>query len=52
VQQLLVEFHHRWAQIGVEKTRQAIRDLNAAGYRIFDVSPSGEEYGFVRAAGC
>jgi len=47
VQQLLVEFHHRWPEIGVEKTRQAIRDLNFAGYRIFDVSPGGEEYGFL-----
>lgn len=44
--QLLVEFHHRWPEIGVDKTKQAIRDLNSAGYRIFDVSPSGEEYGF------
>jgi len=50
VQQLLVEFHHRWPEIGVEKTRQAIRDLNSAGYRIFDVSPSGEEYGFLQVA--
>lgn len=48
VHQLLVEFHHRWPEIGVGKTRQAIRDLNSAGYRIFDVSPSGEEYGFLR----
>lgn len=52
VNQLLVEFHHRWPEIGVEKTKQAIRDLNSAGYRIFDVSPSGEEYGFLRVAGC
>ncbi|HKW61705.1 MAG TPA: FkbM family methyltransferase [Candidatus Acidoferrum sp.] len=50
VNQLLVEFHHRWQEIGVEKTRQAIRDLNFAGYRIFDVSPNGEEYGFLRIA--
>ncbi len=47
VHQLLVEFHHRWPEIGVEKTRQAIRDLNSAGYRIFDVSPGGEEYSFL-----
>lgn len=51
VSQLLVEFHHRWPEIGVEKTKQAIRDLNSVGYRIFDVSPSGEEYGFLRVAG-
>jgi len=44
--QLLVEFHHRWPEVGIEKTRTAIRDLNCAGYRIFDVSASGEEYSF------
>ncbi len=51
VHQLLIEFHHRWPEIGAEKTRQTIRDLNSAGYRIFDVSPSGEEYGFLQIAG-
>lgn len=51
VQQFLVEFHHRWPEIGVQKTRQAIRALNSAGYRIFDISPSGEEYGFLQVAG-
>lgn len=48
VGQLLVEFHHRWGEVGVEKTRIAIRELNAAGYQIFSVSPSGEEYGFLK----
>ena len=47
VKQILVEFHHRWPHIGVEKTKQAIRALNRAGYRIFSVSPGGEEYGFL-----
>ncbi len=47
VKQLLVEFHHRWPHIGIEKTKQAIHTLNGAGYRIFSVSPSGEEYGFL-----
>jgi Methyltransferase FkbM domain len=46
VKQVLVEFHHRRAEIGVEKTKRAIRCLNEAGYRIFSVSASGEEYGF------
>jgi len=49
VKQILVEFHHRWPHIGVEKTKQAIRALNRAGYRIFSVSPSGEEYGFLQS---
>lgn len=48
VKQLLVEFHHRWPEVGIEKTRHAIRSLNEAGYRIFNVSPSGEEYSFLR----
>jgi FkbM family methyltransferase len=49
VRQLLVEFHHRWPHIGIEKSKRAIRALNAAGYRIFSVSPSGEEYSFLLA---
>lgn len=51
VRQLLVEFHHRWPEIGVEKTKDAIRDLNSAGYLIFDVSSCGEEYGFLQVTG-
>jgi FkbM family methyltransferase len=47
VKQLLVEFHHRWKEIGISKTKKAIRNLNAAGYHIFAVSPNGEEYGFL-----
>ena len=49
--QLLIEFHH---VIGDEpslaKTRRAIESLNAAGYRIFDISPVGLEYAFIRAS--
>jgi len=47
VKQLLVEFHHRWPEVGTEKTKQAMRALNDAGFRIFRVSPSGEEYSFL-----
>lgn len=47
VGQLLVEFHHRWQEVGLGRTRQAIRQLNAAGYRIFYVSASGGEYSFL-----
>jgi hypothetical protein len=49
VKQLLVEFHHRWPEVGIAKTKHAIRMLHKAGYRIFSVSPSGEEYGFKMA---
>lgn len=33
--QLLIEFHHRFESIGIDKTRQAIHKLENAGYRIF-----------------
>lgn len=48
VEQLLVEFHHRWPEVGIEETKRAILQLNSAGYHICNISPSGEEYGFVR----
>lgn len=48
VKQLLVEFHHRQKREMVRQTREAIRRLREAGYLIFDVAPSGEEYSFVR----
>jgi hypothetical protein len=48
VDQLLIEFHHRWPEVGVEKTRRVLHDLKLSGYRIFHISPSGEEYSFRR----
>lgn len=47
VRQLLVEFHHRFANVGNEPTRRAIELLLANGYRILHISPSGREYAFV-----
>jgi FkbM family methyltransferase len=47
VQQILVEFHHRFPEVDVDRTRRAVKDLNAAGYRIFSASECGDEYGFV-----
>jgi|SRR5215469_815004 len=48
VRQLLVEFHHGWKDVGLQRTKEAIRSLNRAGYRIFHVSPGGCEYSFIR----
>jgi len=48
VEQLLIEFHHRWPEVGIARTKNAIDRLNHAGYRIFSVSASGEEYGFLK----
>jgi FkbM family methyltransferase len=49
IKQILIEFHHRFPAIGIKKTRQAIKILNDAGYKIFDVSPSGEEFSFIKS---
>ncbi len=47
--QLLVEFHHRFPAIGLEKTAGMIRRLQKAGYKIFAVSLNGREVSFLRA---
>jgi FkbM family methyltransferase len=49
IHQILIEFHHHCEGIHHEQTAQAVRRLNAVGYRIFHVSPRGEEYSFIRA---
>lgn len=48
VKQILVEFHHRFEGVGMGATEKAVRALNRAGYRIFSISPSGEEVSFLR----
>jgi FkbM family methyltransferase len=50
IRQILVEFHHRFPEVGLEPTRRAVRNLNAAGYRIYFVSDNGEEYSFVHTS--
>jgi FkbM family methyltransferase len=45
--QLLVEFHHRFPSIGIGRTRDAVATLRSLGYRLFHVSPNGEEYAFL-----
>jgi FkbM family methyltransferase len=45
--QLLIEFHHRWPEIGAARTQRALVLLKAADYRIFHVSPSGEEFSLI-----
>ncbi len=46
--QILVEFHHRHNRIRVAKTREMIKLMNQQGYLIFDVSPNGYEYSFIK----
>jgi FkbM family methyltransferase len=42
--QILVEFHHRWREVGARRTREALALLARHGYRIAAVSPNGMEY--------
>ena len=48
IKQILVEFHHRFPNIGVKKTKDTIKKLNNFGYRIFHISNNGEEYSFIK----
>jgi FkbM family methyltransferase len=45
--QILVEFHHRFDNIGVRKTKMALSSLRKMGYKIFSVSNTGEEYSLI-----
>lgn len=44
--QLLIEFHHRFSGIGVQKTEHAINRLRMVGYHVMSVSESGREVSF------
>jgi len=48
IKQLLIEFHHRFPKIGIAKSKMAIKKLTLAGYKIFHISTSGEEYSFIK----
>ncbi len=47
VYQLLVEFHHRFKSIPINKTKSALRRLNSAGYRLFHISEKYWEFSFI-----
>ncbi|MCM8758359.1 MAG: FkbM family methyltransferase [Candidatus Omnitrophica bacterium] len=46
--QLVVEFHHRFPEIGISMTKDTLRLLKKAGYKIVYINPSGDVYTFVR----
>jgi len=46
--QLLVEYHHRFPGIGLQRTADSIAALRGLGYRISGVSETGREVSFVR----
>jgi len=45
---ILVEFHHRWSEFGVNTTKQAMNILREMGYQLFYVS-ARDEFGFLLA---
>ena len=46
--QLLIEFHHRFKNVGVEQTISTVNKLRKYGYSVFHVSKTGEEISFMR----
>ena len=48
IRQILVEFHHQLENIGLELTRRALRNLNRAGYKIFNFSQTGREISLMK----
>ena len=52
VKQLLVEFHHRFAAISLERTRTSLKVLDANGYVPYWLSDTGEELGFIHKDYC
>jgi FkbM family methyltransferase len=47
VYQLLVEFHHRFKTVPIEKTKSVLEKLSAAGYRIFHISEKYREFSLI-----
>lgn len=45
--QLLVEFHHRFEDVGADATDRAVRQLKQLGYALYHVSTRGEEFSFL-----
>lgn len=45
--QVLIEFHHRFPNVGADKTRQAVQTLRSMGYRLFSISPANRDFGFI-----
>ena len=49
-EQILIEFHHRFPNVGIEKTKEAVGCIKSMGYQLFSVSATNEEYCFIRCA--
>lgn len=47
IDQIVIEFHHRFLDNGMKRTGELVKLLNDHGYKIFAVSDSGEEVSFI-----
>jgi len=48
IKQWCIEFHHRFEEVGIAKTKEALDQLNAAGYKVFSISNNGEEFSLIK----
>ncbi len=46
--QVLIEFHHRFKGVGIDKTIKAVENMREMGYLVFHISQTGEEIAFIR----
>ncbi|MEZ6123687.1 MAG: FkbM family methyltransferase [Planctomycetaceae bacterium] len=46
--QILIEYHHRFPSIGIQRTLDSMNEIRQAGYQLFSVSESRLEFGFIR----
>lgn len=48
IKQILIEVHHRFNEYQVKSTKELVKRLKENNYKIFYVSPSGEEFSFIK----
>lgn len=48
IKQILVEVHHRFSEYQVKSTKELVSRLKEKNYKLFYVSPSGEEFSFIK----
>lgn len=46
--QIIVEFHHNSLKMGKSLTEAAMKKLTQNGYKVFHVSPSGDQVALIR----
>ena len=48
IKQLAIEVHHRFKEVGVQKTKDLLKKLDEQGYKIVSISDTREEYTFLK----